>query len=77
MCQRNQHRTTRGLLGTPGSVCKGYGMFLVIVWVLAVMALLALMIAWGATIDDASDTYARAHRAWSAAPRRMASRASR
>jgi hypothetical protein len=37
-------------------------MVLVIMWGLAVMALLALMVAWGATIDDASRQYARSRR---------------
>ena len=52
-------------------------MVLVIVWALAIMALLALMIAWGATIDDASGAYTRAGRSAPDAPRRMVSSASR
>jgi hypothetical protein len=51
-------------------------MVLVIVWVLAVMALLALMIAWGATIDDASRPYARARRTARVSHRRIVSSAS-
>ena len=50
---------TRDVLGTSPRLCQGCGMVLAIVWVLAVTALLALIIAWGATIDKASDSYAR------------------
>lgn len=52
-------------------------MVLVIVWTFAIMALLALMVAWGASIDDASDAYARSHRPSRHAPRRIAPSASR
>jgi hypothetical protein len=52
-------------------------MVLVIVWVLAIMALFALVIAWGVTIDGASRLYARSGQPSSIAPRHMASPASR
>jgi hypothetical protein len=77
MCHRDQRQTTRWLLGTPVYLCQGYGMVLVIIWVLAVMALLALVIAWGATIDDASRTYTRSARPMRGVHGRMASSASR
>ena len=52
-------------------------MVLVIMWVLAVVALLGLMIAWGATIDDDATSYARSGRPMRRASRRVASIASR
>ena len=52
-------------------------MVLVIVWTFAIMALLALMVAWGASIDDASDAYARSRRPPRGTSRRIASSAPR